>query len=94
MIAHLLIFNIVLFFTCSINDNAFLSLSWVEKQEFRLVYMYGKEIREGNRKEKEIKEENKRERKNKSGKREEREIREGNEMEKGKLSDFSPFNNI
>ena len=58
MIAHLLIFNvfIVLFFTCSINDNAFLSLSWVEKREFWLVYMYGKEIREGNRKEKEIKE--------------------------------------
>ena len=24
----------------------------------------------------------------------EREIREGNEREKGKLSDFSPFNNI
>ena len=41
------------FFTCSIMmDKTFLSLSWVEKWEFRLVYMYGKEIREGNKKEK------------------------------------------
>ena len=50
--------------------------------------MYGKEIREGNRKEKEIKEEN--ERKG-EWKREEREIRK---REMRKLSDCSPFNNI
>ena len=65
MIAHLLIiiFNVFSSFsTCSIIDKAFLSLSWVKKQKFLLVYMYGKEIREGNKKEKGNKRGNERER--------------------------------
>ena len=67
-------------------DKAFLL---VEKKEFRLVYMYGKEIREGNKKEKG----------NKRGKQEGKGVetrgkgnKKGNEREMRKLSDCSPFN--
>ncbi len=53
MIPHLLIiFSIKFLFLIAVVGLAFLSLSWVEKREFRLVYMYGKEIRKGNKKEK------------------------------------------
>ena len=54
MIAHLLIIfiNVFIIFYLQDNNKAFLSLSWVEKWEFRLVYMYGKKVKEENKKEK------------------------------------------
>ena len=77
-------------FTCSImTDNSIFKLGG--EAGVRLVYMYGKEIREGNKKEKGSK------RRKGSGKGVEtrgKEIRERNEREMRKLSDCSPFNNI
>ena len=61
----------------------------MEKQKFRLVYMYGKEIREEMREGNEKGKGN-----NKSGKWREKGNKSGKRREKGKLSDCSPCNNI